>query len=170
MHAQDSCACTPLSCMHNTLVHAQNSKTTAAPGQTRGCFLFGSRPWPLAPAVHAQECCACTRVLCTHKNLVHAQESCACTRILTNKTYQDVPDVPRRTQNKVGKLVTITRISCMHKILVRAQHSCACTPLLCMHWRGQGPRPGANKKAAAGPARGGALFWVPALSPGPGSS
>ena len=37
----------------------------------------------------------------------------------------------------------------MHKILVHAQHSCACTTLLCMHWRGQGPRPGPNKKAAA---------------------
>ena len=34
----------------------------------------------------------------------------------------------------------------MHKILVHAQHSCACTTLLCMHWRGQGPRPGPKQK------------------------
>ena len=36
----------------------------------------------------------------------------------------------------------------MHKI--HAQHSCACTTLLCMHWRGQGPRPGPKKSAGPG--------------------
>ena len=54
VHAQDSCACTTLSCMHFFL----------GPG-------LG--PWPLQcmhkSVVHAQECCACTRILCMHKNL-----------------------------------------------------------------------------------------------------
>ena len=36
------------------------------------------------------------------------------------------------------------------KILVHAQDSCACTTLLCMHWRGQGPRPGPKKSAGPG--------------------
>ena len=54
--------------------------------------------------------------------------------------------------------VNKSRFLCTHKILVHAQHSCACTTLLCMHWRGQGPRPGPNEKAAAGPARGGCFF------------
>ena len=36
----------------------------------------------------------------------------------------------------------------LYLFLVHAQHSCACTTLLCMHWRGQGPRPGPNKKSA----------------------
>ena len=44
------------------------------------------------------------------------------------------------------------RFLCMHKILVHAQHSCACTTLLCIHWRGQGPRPGPKQKTA-GPGR-----------------
>ena len=39
----------------------------------------------------------------------------------------------------------------LYLFLVHAQHSCACTTLLCMHWRGQGPRPG-PKKSAGGPA------------------
>ena len=58
----------------------------------------------------------------------------------------------------------------LYLFLVHAQHSCACTTLLCMHWRGQGPRPGPNKKTPprAGPT---ALFcWVPALVPGPSSA
>ena len=42
--------------------------------------------------------CACTRVLWMHKSVVYAQESCACSRILTNKTYQDVPRRTRRTK------------------------------------------------------------------------
>ena len=83
VHAQDSCACTTLMCMHNTLVHALvgpgpkagTQKKTAAGPAWGGCFFVGSRPWALAPPVHAQECCACARVLCMHKNLVHAQES-----------------------------------------------------------------------------------------------
>ena len=91
LHAQDSCACTRFLCMHNT-VHAQEPglgpKKGAGPVPGPGPALFlGPRPGP----------CACTRVLCMHKSVVHAQESCACTRILTNKTYQDVPDVTRHT-------------------------------------------------------------------------
>ena len=43
-----------------------------------------------------------------------------------------------------------TRFMCMHKILVHAQHSCAWTIVLCMHWRGQGPRPGPKKSAGPG--------------------
>ena len=64
-------------------------------------------------------------------------------------------DVPRQ---KLENLSQMSRFLCMHKILVHAQNSCACTTLLCMHWRGQGPTPGPNKKAAAGPARGGCFF------------
>ena len=56
------------------------------------------------------------------------------------KTYQEL---------KLENLSKCKRFLCMLKILVHAQHSCACTTLLCMHWRGQGPRPGPNKKAAA---------------------
>ena len=49
---------------------------------------------------------------------------------------------------------------CMHNSLVHAHHSCACTGGA----RDQGRDP---TKSAAGPARGGVLFWVPALVPGP---
>ena len=56
VHAQDSCACTTLFCMHNTLVHAlvgtQKKRWGVRPGPA---FLFGSRPWSLAPPVHAQK-------------------------------------------------------------------------------------------------------------------
>ena len=62
--------------------------------------------------------------------IVSTQESCL------QKTYQERND----------KLSQMTIFLCMHEILVHAQHSCACTKLLCMHWRGQGPRPGPNKK------------------------
>ena len=55
----------------------------------------------------------------------------------------------------------------MHKILVHAQHSCACTTLLCMHWRGQGRRPGPNRKAAACLSRGGCFFLGHGLGPWP---
>ena len=57
--AQDSCACTTLLRMHNTLVHALEGPGTKAGTQKK------------APprVVHAQECCACTRILCMHKNL-----------------------------------------------------------------------------------------------------
>ena len=93
VHAQDSCACTTLLCMHNTLVHALG-QGTQGPGTKPGARdqawdakSAGSRAWDppsalfgsLAPGLsgpeHAQECCACTRVLCKHKNLLHAQES-----------------------------------------------------------------------------------------------
>ena len=57
VHAQDSCACATLLCMHNTLVHALEG-----PGPKAGTK---------------------KRVLCMHKSVVHAQESCACTRILS---------------------------------------------------------------------------------------
>ena len=60
----------------------------------------------------------------------------------------------------------MSRFLCMNKILVHAEHSCAYTTLLCMHWRGQGPRPGPTKKRA-GP---GGLFWVLTLGPGPSSA
>ena len=59
-------------------------------------------------------------------------------------------DVPRRTKKKMENLSQITRFLCMHKILVHAQHSCACTTLLCMHWRGQGPRPGPKRSDGQG--------------------
>ena len=97
--SQDSCACTSFLCMHNTLVHAQHSCACTGgardqgrdPKKALGSGLrqrfFGSQPWSLAPQVHARG------VLCMHKSVVHAQETCACTRILTNKTYQDVPMV-----------------------------------------------------------------------------
>ena len=58
----------------------------------------------------------------------------------------------RRTKKSWKFCQTKSRFLCMHKILVHAQHSCACTTLLCMHWRGQGPRPG-PKKSAVGRAR-----------------
>ena len=57
-----------------------------------------------------------------------------------------------------------------------AQDSCACTRFLCMHntlvhaLEGPGPKAGTQKKERRGPARGGALFWVPALGPGPSSA
>ena len=57
----------------------------------------------------------------------------------------------------------------LYLFLVHAQHSCACTTLLCMHCRGQGPRPGPNKKAAAPRAGPGGRFfdgsWPWALAP-----
>ena len=86
MHAQDSCACTTLLCMHNTLVHAQEPglgpKTVRSRALDRpSCLVPVSGPWlgpwPLGSlaqcmhksVVHAKECCACTRILCMHKNL-----------------------------------------------------------------------------------------------------
>ena len=76
MHAQHSCACTTLLCMHRN--QAWDPKMALGRSQALDRSLVRG----LVP-VHAHECCACTRVLCLHKNLVHAQESCACTRILT---------------------------------------------------------------------------------------
>jgi len=55
----------------------------------------------------------------------------------------------------------------MHKILVHAQHSCACTTLLCMHWRGQGPRPGPKKKQPRVRPGAAAFLLGPSLSPWP---
>ena len=91
VHAQDSCACTRLLCMHwarepkgqgpsqgpGTRPATQKS-SGPGPGTGPAAFL-GPRPgpWPLQcmhkSVVHAQECCACTRILCMHENLVHAQ-------------------------------------------------------------------------------------------------
>ena len=81
VHAQDSCACTTLLCMHYTLVHALG-QGTQGPGtkpvardQAWDPKRRGPGPWPLAwqpgslaqcmhkSVVHAQ------RVLCMHKNL-----------------------------------------------------------------------------------------------------
>ena len=74
-------------------------------------------------------------LLCKHKRcIMHKWKR-------RTKTYQE----------KLEILSNKSRFLCMHKILVHAQHSCACTTLLCMHWRGQGPRPG-PKKSAGGPA------------------
>ena len=74
VHAQHSCACTTLSCMHWR--GAGPKKQAAAPRRTL-FFGPGLGPWLLQcmhkGVVHAQECCACTRILCMHKNLVHAQ-------------------------------------------------------------------------------------------------
>ena len=84
VHAQDSCACPTLLCMHNALVHALEGPGTkagtqkkAAAGLARGscfcCWVPALGFWPLQcihkSVVHAQECCACTRILCLHKNL-----------------------------------------------------------------------------------------------------
>ena len=76
VHAQHSCACTTLLCMHwRDQGPRPGPKTKTAAG--RAVFCFGSRPWSLAPPVHAQECCAyteccaCTRILCMRKNLVY---------------------------------------------------------------------------------------------------
>ena len=70
VHAQHSCACTTLLCMH----WRRDPKRTL--GVRPGPALFlgpGLGPWPLQcmhkRVVHAQECCACTRILCMHKNL-----------------------------------------------------------------------------------------------------
>ena len=90
VYAHDSCACTALLCMHNTLVHALGQGTqgrgTKPGARDQAWDPKRARVQGLGPAqrpfsvpglvpVHAQECCACTRVLCMHKNLEHAQES-----------------------------------------------------------------------------------------------
>ena len=106
VHAQDSCACTTLLCMHNTLVHALEGSGTKAGTQKKQPPRAGlAAVFCWVPALVPGPSSACTRMLCMHKSVVHAQKSCACTRILTNKTYQDVPrrpktyqDVPRRTK------------------------------------------------------------------------
>ena len=57
VHAQDSCACTTLLCMHNTLVHALEGPGTKAgtqqknargsgPGARVFCLGAGLGPWP----------------------------------------------------------------------------------------------------------------------------
>ena len=64
VHAQDSCACTTLLCMHNTLVHALEGPGTKAGTQNKTAAQCMHKS-----VVHAQEWCACTRILCMHKNL-----------------------------------------------------------------------------------------------------
>ena len=68
VYAQHSCACTALLCMH---WRGDPNKNRRGSGPGRLLF-FASRPWALA-------------LQCMHKSVVHAQESCACTRVLTNK-------------------------------------------------------------------------------------
>ena len=89
VHVQDSCACTTILCMHNTLVHAlegpgtkagTRNKTAAGPAWGRLLFCW-------IPALVPGPSRACTRVLSVRKSVVHAQESCACTRILTFATW-----------------------------------------------------------------------------------
>ena len=86
VHAQHSCACTTLLCMNwRGQGPRPGPKQSSRPGPDPRLFLF----W--VPALVPGPSGACTRVLCMHKSVVHAQESCACTRILTNKTYHEVP-------------------------------------------------------------------------------
>ena len=87
VHAQDSCACTTLLCVINTLVHALEGPGTKAGTQKKEPPRAGPEAffcW--VPALVPGPSSACTRVLCMHKSVVHAQESCACTRILGLKT------------------------------------------------------------------------------------
>ena len=78
VHAQHSCACTPLLCMH-WRGPRPGPKTSAGPGPDPRRFF-----WVLALGPGPSS--ACTRVLCMHKSVVHAQDSCACTRILISLT------------------------------------------------------------------------------------
>ena len=88
VHAQDSCACTTLVCMHwareprgQGLGLGPNEAAGPVPGPgplpfwvpglAHGLVPGPWVPWPSA----SQERCACTRVLRMHKNLVYAQES-----------------------------------------------------------------------------------------------
>ena len=99
--------------MHRILVHAQHFCACTGGARDQGWDPNKKQPpraGPAAvffwvPALVPGLSSACTRVLCMHKSVVHSQESRACTRILTNKTYQDVPrrtktyqEVPRRTK------------------------------------------------------------------------
>jgi len=78
VHAQDSCACTTLLCMHNTPVHALDGPGTKARTQTKrqprvrpraAVLLLGPSigPWPRQ---------------CMHKSVVHAQECCKQTPVV----------------------------------------------------------------------------------------
>ena len=58
VHAQDSCACTTLLCMHWKGQGPRLGPKKSAGGPAWASAFFGSRPWSLAPPVHAQECCA----------------------------------------------------------------------------------------------------------------
>ena len=81
VHAQHSCACTTLLCMHwrgqGPRPRPKTKKSSRGSGPGRLFFL--------GPALVPGTSSACTRVLCMHKSIVHAQESCACTRISINK-------------------------------------------------------------------------------------
>ena len=83
--------------------------------------------------------------------------STTCSKMLSNATWfrQHVPNLPNLPTYQPTNLHLY-----LYLFLVHAQHSCACTTLLCMHWRGQGPRPGPNKKAAAPRAGPGGRFFV----------
>ena len=173
-HAQDSCACTTLLCMHNTRVHALEGPGTKAATQNKkrrgsnpGAALFC---W--VPALGPGPSSACTRVLCMHKSVVHAQESCACTRIKTchdvpdvlqctktSQTYQDVPRKSWKACQTNQDSGACTRFLCMQNTLAHARHSCACTDGA----RAQGPDP----KRALGVRPGPALFFGPGLGPWP---
>ena len=71
VHAQVSCACTGVLCMHKNLVHAQESGACTRFLCTR--FLCMHRI-----IVHALESCARARFLCMHKNLVHVSFNVLC--------------------------------------------------------------------------------------------
>ena len=66
---------------------------------------------------------------------------CVFRRLFSRKKPPEAAHLPNNRGLFLGP-----RFLCMHKILVHAQHSCVCTTLMCMHWRGQGPRPGPQKK------------------------
>ena len=73
VHAQESCACTTLLGMHNTLVRALG-QGTQGPGTKPGARdqawdpkrQLGRSQALDRRVVHAQESCACTRILCMY--------------------------------------------------------------------------------------------------------
>ena len=134
------CACTRFSCMHNTLVHAQHSCAC-----TGGARAQGQGPRPGYYQIDRKVYTSSFRV----------ENKWMYFRIHTHYVWFRRLFFRKKTTggsaywSNTG--VCLSRFLCMHKILVHAQHSCACTTLLCMHWRGQGQRPGPKKSAGPGP-------------------